>query len=352
MREDEGISYIYSIKKCVVGLQLIGQIRNDGLKKKGLKIIGHMKGKLTFQYYDGSSWQTVEHCFIDLDDTYRRMPFSERHCEILSKSRVVIFGVGSGGSGLADRLARAGVGNFDLIDPDRLSVENISRHLCDLTDLGRCKVKAVRDRILLINPNAGVRTYAYDVFKRPNALEQIISSANLIIGATDDAPTQLRINWFSAKRSIPALFPSCYELARGGEILYTIGRKTNICLECWMGRDDKPEVKGKMDYSTAQSLRDYKGEPALYAAISFITDIAAQYAIALLLRKEDCELARLIDLKNNLLLIGGALGKDYFFFKKPFHFITPIIKGPWKECTTCQVFRALDAEASARHKKK
>jgi hypothetical protein len=119
-----------------------------------------------------------------------------------------------------------------------------------------------------------------------------------------------------------------------------------------MGRDDKPETTGKLDYSTAQSPQDYKGEPGLYAAINFITDVAAQYAIALLLRKETCEIARLIDPEHNLLLIGGALGADYYFFKKPFHFIIPVIEKPWKDCSTCQVFRPLDAETLTRKKKK
>jgi hypothetical protein len=73
-----------------------------------------------------------------------------------------------------------------------------------------------------------------------------------------------------------------------------------------------------------------------------VTDVAQQYAIALLLRNEDCEIVKMIDPKQNLLFIGGALGEGYEYlkksrsFKKPFHFIKPNLKGPWKNCGTCQ----------------
>src|SRR4030042_883106 len=195
LREDEGITFISSVHKSMPRFPSIGQIRADGYKTKGLKIIGQTKGNLAFQYYNGSSWEPAEHCFVDLSDTYKRGPFLKTHLDILNKSRVAIFGVGSGGSGLLDRLVRAGVTGFDLIDPDRLSIENISRHLCDLSDLGRYKVNAVKDRILMVNPFANVRTYHYDVFKKHEVLFHIISRANLVIGATDEPSTQLKLNW-------------------------------------------------------------------------------------------------------------------------------------------------------------
>jgi hypothetical protein len=95
-------------------------------------------------------------------------------------------------------------------------------------------------------------------------------------------------------------------------------------------------LTNKYDYSNAQSSEEYEGEPGLNAAMNLITDVIKQYAIALLLRKEDCEIAEMIDPEQNLLLIGRVLGKGFYFFKKSFHFIQPKLKGPWKNCGTCQ----------------
>lgn len=51
---------------------------------------------------------------------------------VLESARVCIVGVGSGGSFLAVEMAKAGVGNFVLIEFDRLEVTNIVRHQCGI----------------------------------------------------------------------------------------------------------------------------------------------------------------------------------------------------------------------------
>ncbi len=56
---------------------------------------------------------------------------------VLAAKTALIIGVGSGGSTIALELVKAGVGNFILVDPDRIEVVNVVRHLCGLSDLGR-----------------------------------------------------------------------------------------------------------------------------------------------------------------------------------------------------------------------
>ena len=291
---------------------------------------------LTFYYKQSKKWQQIEHCLVDLHDSLKRTPFPKNLMMVLKKALVVIFGVGSGGSRLAVGLARSGVEKFRLIDPDRFSIENISRHECELSDLGRFKVDAVKEKILRINPFAKVETYSYDVFSSIQTLKKVFIDSSLVIGATDRQSAQLRINRECWQRGVPVLFGGCYDEARGGEVFFVIPGETKICLECLLGAFKQPAKLGKIDYSNAQGPEDYQGEPGLNAAINLITDIAQQYVIALLLRNEDCAMAKLIDPKRNLLLIGGALGADYYVFKKPFHFIIPIFKGPWRKCSTCQ----------------
>ena len=75
----------------------------------------------------------------------------------LAAKSVLCVGLGSGGSTVADLLARSGVGRFVLWDNDRLEPHNVARHVCTQRDLGRPKASAMRDHILAINPDAEVK---------------------------------------------------------------------------------------------------------------------------------------------------------------------------------------------------
>lgn len=79
--------------------------------------------------------------------------------EYLQDTCAMFPGVGSVGSSMALMLARAGVGKFILCDPDVLEIHNISRHQCDLSEVGIYKVDAVAKRIRRINPKAQIRVF-------------------------------------------------------------------------------------------------------------------------------------------------------------------------------------------------
>ena len=53
----------------------------------------------------------------------------EEAVEQLKKSHVAVFGVGGVGGYVVEALARTGVGTFDLIDRDTVSVSNINRQI-------------------------------------------------------------------------------------------------------------------------------------------------------------------------------------------------------------------------------
>ena len=59
--------------------------------------------------------------------------------DTLSEKRILIIGLGSGGSAIAIGLAQSGVMKFDLVDPDRLEVGNIARHVAGISHVGRFK---------------------------------------------------------------------------------------------------------------------------------------------------------------------------------------------------------------------
>ncbi len=80
--------------------------------------------------------------------------------EKLSAATVAVFGLGGVGSFVCEGLARSGIGNFILVDFDKIDETNINRQLIATVDtIGKYKVDVMAERILKINPDANVKIY-------------------------------------------------------------------------------------------------------------------------------------------------------------------------------------------------
>lgn len=80
--------------------------------------------------------------------------------EKLKNAKVAVFGLGGVGSFVCEGLARGGIGNFILVDYDKVDETNINRQLIATTKtVGKYKVDLMKERILEINPEANVETY-------------------------------------------------------------------------------------------------------------------------------------------------------------------------------------------------
>lgn len=78
----------------------------------------------------------------------------EAAAEKLSRSHVIIFGIGGVGGHLCEALVRAGVGTLTLVDHDTVSESNLNRQLfATRSVLGKKKVEAARIRISDIDPD-------------------------------------------------------------------------------------------------------------------------------------------------------------------------------------------------------
>ena len=111
--------------------------------------------------------------------------------ERLQKARVAVFGIGGVGGYTVEALARSGVGQLDLIDSDTVSVSNINRQiLATHSTVGMLKVDAAKKRVLDINPNCIVRTYA--VFYTPETADQFdFTQYDYIVDAIDTVTGKL-----------------------------------------------------------------------------------------------------------------------------------------------------------------
>ena len=80
--------------------------------------------------------------------------------EELKNKKVLIFGIGGVGGYVCEALARTGIGYFDLVDNDKVSISNINRQIIATTKtIGLYKCELMKERIQSINPAAIVNTY-------------------------------------------------------------------------------------------------------------------------------------------------------------------------------------------------
>ena len=77
--------------------------------------------------------------------------------EVTTKS-VLIIGCGALGSAISEILVRAGVQKLVLIDPDNLSVGNLSRHTLGISSLGKSKSSALANRLNQVAIHSSVQS--------------------------------------------------------------------------------------------------------------------------------------------------------------------------------------------------
>lgn len=122
----------------------------------------------------------------------------------LKNSKVAIFGIGGVGSYVVEALARSGVGSFVLVDKDTVSMSNLNRQLIATLDtIGKNKVDIAKERILSINPNAKVKTFA-DFFM-PGNTNILDNSITYIVDAIDTVTAKIELVIQAKKLDIPII---------------------------------------------------------------------------------------------------------------------------------------------------
>lgn len=119
--------------------------------------------------------------------------FGKDGMQRLAKSRVAIFGLGGVGGYVLEALARSGIGNFDLVDSDRICISNFNRQILATSQtLGEFKADAAQKRVLSINPDANVN--AHKVFFLPeNSCEFDFKNYDYVVDAVDTVSAKIQI---------------------------------------------------------------------------------------------------------------------------------------------------------------
>lgn len=125
--------------------------------------------------------------------------------EKLNKSKVAIFGVGGVGGYVFEGLIRSGVGYIDVFDNDTINITNINRQIiADHSTVGRKKVDVIKDRGLLINPNAVINTFD-DFILESNIDSFNFSNYDYVIDAIDTVNGKLAIIEKAKKENIKVI---------------------------------------------------------------------------------------------------------------------------------------------------
>lgn len=141
--------------------------------------------------------------------------------ERLRHSAVAVFGIGGVGSYAVEALARAGIGQLQLVDFDRVEATNINRQLHALdTTVGRFKVEVMKERCRAINPrlevSAQVRSYsleAEDLLHEP--FDYVLDCIDTITAKLDliQRCCQLKLPIISAMGAANKLDPTLVSVA-------------------------------------------------------------------------------------------------------------------------------------------
>ena len=190
--------------------------------------------------------------------------FGDEAMERLGRSHVAVFGVGGVGGYTVEALARSGIGQLSVIDPDDVGLSNINRQiLATHSSLGMLKVEAARKRILDINPNAKVNTYP--VFYTPETADTIdLKQFDYIIDAIDTVTGKLCL----VERAVEAGVPIISCMGAGNKMDGTAFQvayisKTSVCP---LARIMRKELKKrginhlKVVYSTEDAIKPHGAE--------------------------------------------------------------------------------------------
>ena len=240
----------------------------------------------------------------------------------LNTKRVAIVGCGSVGSFMASELARSGVQDFLLVDPDVVEWPNLSRTVYGHRDVGRAKVHALADHIRGIFADIKVATHAGTVQQLAPDFSAAFRDVSLVICGVDEPPATGLLNRYCYALGIAAVFVGLYKGAKGGEVIVTLPEKTP-CFHCSTG-GIRRVVEDTGIEGVSRTQRDYGtnrlvAEVALGSDIHFVCCAAVKLALSVLSQSSDdaaSELSSFFQRQHeercNFVMLG--MTPNYFMF--------------------------------------
>jgi len=204
------------------------------------------------------------------------MLIGEENLKKLQKSRVAVFGIGGVGGHALEALVRAGVGEVDIVDSDKVDITNLNRQIiATVKTVGLLKVDAAESRMKEINQKVVINKYPV-FYGRENSQEFDFSKYDYIIDAIDSVSSKIELVLRAQECGVPII--SCMGTGNklnAADLEVADIFKTSVCPLARVMRYElkKRGVKRlKVVYSKEEPKKsnlDEKGRP-VPASISFV----------------------------------------------------------------------------------
>lgn len=221
------------------------------------------------------------------------LAFGETGQQKIAAAHAAIVGVGGLGSHAVQQLGYLGVGNFILIDPDRVEESNLNR-LVGATpdDVGQAKAQVLGAALERINSAATASIVASDL--RSRAALSALRDASVVFGCVDNEGARLILMEFccayekpyidSATEILPATDNQPFEF--GGRVVVSIPGE--FCLSC-ANELDTEEAKEDLEPADVRAQRQAHGygageavpAPAVVSLNGVIASIAVTEFVAM-----------------------------------------------------------------------
>ena len=241
-----GINVLQSIQSGVPLNEIIVGTQKTESSTIKFSMLDHRKtvdddvlaGKSAKQF-ETTNGKVEEKKLYNVPNTFNRV---EKAYDLILMRNARIIAVGAGGAaGWLEDLARAGVGQFVLIDPDEVSETNLATQQTYRKDIGRSKVDCIAERIRDINPTTrivAIQKSLDDISDEQmrqltaDPIDGIEAQRTIICGLTDSFFAQMRVNRLALNLGLPSLCAQVYKEGRSAEITFTFPGVTPACHRC------------------------------------------------------------------------------------------------------------------------
>ncbi len=263
---------------------------------------------------------------------------------LLREKKVTILGCGAVGSGIAVRLAQAGIGTITLVDPERLEAANVGRHALGIGVVGAPKASALASHLRFRFPHALI---VRDVFSRwEDLVGEIwdqVCAGDLIVSAMGDWGAEGPLNeWHVASKCRPPIIYAWVEEFAAASHALLVANE-NSCLKCLISKDGKavsPETDWEdVDPIVPEPACGGEFQPFGPVDLSYAEAIASELCIDYLLgtQVENC-VGTYSTSTDRLARMGGTWSESHMRrrpagFSGSFMERKPALRNP--ACTVC-----------------
>lgn len=207
-------------------------------------------------------------------DARTRLLLGDEAVSGLRKKRVAVFGIGGVGGFVCEALVRCGIGAFDLIDKDTVSLTNLNRQIiATRKTLGRYKAEVMKERMLDICPDVDVRIH--NCFFLPENADMFdFREYDHVVDAVDTVTAKLELVLRAKEYGIP-IISSMGAGNKKNPALFQVADiyETRVCpLARVMRRELKKRGVDhlKVVYSPEPPMKTFEKEGRVPGSLSFV----------------------------------------------------------------------------------